>query len=90
MNTILHNQPTAEIWSGNTLSNPGFVNGDNASLNKPVILHKDLDRMNFSEDNLEWVEETDQRYIDYLEKKEADVHQRNVELNPGKTLPPGR
>lgn len=29
MNTILHNQPTAEIYSGNTLSSPGFTNGDN-------------------------------------------------------------
>ena len=29
MNTILHNQPTAEIWSGNTLSSPGFTNWDN-------------------------------------------------------------
>ena len=66
----------------------GFVNGDDAVLKDPVILHRDLDRINFSADNLEWVENADQRYIDYQAKKEADKHQRNVKLNPGKTLLP--
>jgi hypothetical protein len=67
----------------------GFVNGDDAVLKDPVILHRDLDRTNFSADNLEWVENTDQRYIDYQTKKKADKHQRDVKLNPGKTLLPG-
>ena len=71
------------------MKSAGFVNGDDAILKDPVILHKDFDRMNFSEDNLEWVERTDQRYIDYQAKKEADKHQRNIELNPGKQLHPG-
>lgn len=67
----------------------GYINGDDAILTNPVILHRDYDRMNFSEDNLEWVEKTDQRYIDYLTKKKAEKHQRNIDLNPGKPLHPG-
>jgi hypothetical protein len=68
------------------MKSAGFVNGDDALFKNPVILHRDFDRLNFSADNLEWVENTDQRYIDYQAKKDADRHQRNVELNPGKTL----
>ena len=77
------------VYVEDLMREAGFVNGDDAVLKDPVILHRDLDRMNFSADNLEWVENTDQRYIDYQVKKEADKHQRNVELNPGKTLLPG-
>lgn len=71
------------------MKNAGYVNGDDAILNHPVILHRDYDRMNFDESNLEWVEDTDPRYITYQTKKKADVHQRNIDLNPGKVLHPG-
>jgi len=65
----------------------GFVNGDDAAFTSPVILHSDMDFMNCSADNLEFVEETDQLYIDYQAKKKADKHQRDVGLNPGKRIP---
>ena len=67
----------------------GFVNGDDALFNDPVILHRDFDCMNFFANNLEFVERTDQRYIDYQAKKKADKHLRNIAINPGKTLLPG-
>jgi len=67
----------------------GFVGGDHSILERPVILHKDNDRQNFSSDNLEWTEETDPRYQAYTKQKTAEMHARNVELNPGKTLHPG-
>lgn len=44
--------------------------------------------MNFASDNLEWVEKDDQRYIDYLEKREKDRKARLKELNGDKQLPP--
>ena len=74
------------VYVEKIMKSAGFVNGDDALFKNPVILHRDFDRLNFSADNLEWVENTDQRYIDYQAKKDADRHQRNVELNPGKTL----
>lgn len=67
----------------------GYVNGDDAVLNHPVILHRDHDRMNFASDNLEWVESDDPRYIAYLAKSRVAVHNRDVELNPGRSLPLG-
>ena len=65
----------------------GYVQGDDAVLMNPVILHKDLDWMNFDTSNLEWVESSDQRYHDYLTAIENTRHRRRIELNPGKVLP---
>lgn len=67
----------------------GYIQGDDADLNRPVILHRDYNLKNFNSDNLEWCEVDDPRYKAYLEQKEKDKHQRRVELNPGKTLHPG-
>ena len=67
----------------------GYVAGEKYSLKSPVILHKDNNPTNFHKDNLEWVEATDTRYIEYQEKVKEWRHQRTVELNPGKPLPPG-
>ena len=67
----------------------GFVGGDIMVLNDPVILHKDNNRLNNAASNLEWVERTDQRYVDYLEQEEIDKHNRRLELNPGEQLHPG-
>lgn len=60
------------------MKSAGFVNGDDAVLKDPVILHKDFDRMNFSEDNLEFVEKTDQRYSDYQKKKRKQTNIRGI------------
>lgn len=65
----------------------GYVQGDDAGLKNPVILHRDLDYKNFASDNLEWVEATDQRYIDYCKKREDDRRARTKELNKGKHVP---
>lgn len=67
----------------------GYVQGDDAILNRPVVLHKDYDSYNFSSTNLEWVEETDQRYQEYKEKTSEVRHQKRIKLNPGRTLPLG-
>ena len=67
----------------------GYVCGEKYALENPVILHKDNNPMNFSSDNLEYVEDTDTRYIEYKKKKDEWTHQRNIDLNPGKQLPPG-
>lgn len=65
----------------------GYVQGDNAALEKPVILHRDMDYRNFASDNLEWVEETDPRYLEYCKKREAERQGRTAELNEGRNVP---
>lgn len=45
----------------------GKIEGDPESLENPAILHKNMDNLDFSFDNLVWVEDTDPRYIEYRE-----------------------
>lgn len=68
----------------------GFVQGDKSSIQNPVIMHRDGDYRNFSSDNLEWIESSDQRYQDYAKKKYDDMVAYYEELNKGITHPPHR
>ena len=65
----------------------GFVQGNNDDLKQPVILHRDGDYKNFNAENLEWVEKTDPRFINYLKKKEQVQQARLDELIEQKLLP---
>jgi len=65
----------------------GFVQGNRGSLQSPVILHKDMNYLNCSGDNLEWVESGDQRYRDYLKQKELDKKTLYEDINKGNTHP---
>lgn len=67
----------------------GYVHGDKRVLKYPVILHRDNNPNNCKSDNLEWVERNDPRYQKYEDARRKHRHQRNLELNPGKPLPPG-
>lgn len=65
----------------------GYVQGDDAGLKTPVVLHKDLDWKNLNSDNLEWVEADDQRYIDYQAKILEARKAISEEVNKGKKVP---
>ena len=65
----------------------GYVQGDDMIFDSPQILHIDNDMMNCSADNLMWVDASDSRYKAYESKRKADMHQRTVELNPGRHIP---
>ena len=69
------------------MSAASYVQGDDAGLKNPVILHRDYDYKNFASNNLEWVEETDPRYLDYSKKREDDRRARARELDQGKIIP---
>lgn len=77
-----------KLWMDDLMAESGYVNGEKYGLSSPVILHKDYNPTNFDSSNLEYVEATDPRYIEYKKKKDEWTHQRNIELNPGKRLPP--
>ena len=65
----------------------GFVNGDDAVLHDPVILHRDLDWANIDSDNLEWVDRTDPRYSAYQEKIREARQAISDSFNSGKPVP---
>ena len=66
----------------------GFVQGDDAGLQNPVILHRDMNYMNFASDNLEWIEKDDPRYLAYQTKITQDRQARDKEMNGDKPRPP--
>lgn len=59
-----------------------FVDGDKSKLGNPKVLHKDGDYLNYSEENLEWVEEDSPEYQEYLLQKKRDLERRTIEMNP--------
>ncbi len=51
-------------------------------ITSPALLHKDMDYTNCALDNLEWVESDSDEFINYVEKRKADMRERTIELNP--------
>lgn len=78
-----------KLWMDDLMAIAGYVAGEKYDFTNPVILHKDNNPMNFNSCNLEWVEAIDPGYLEYQKRFGEWKHQRNVELNPGKPLPPG-
>lgn len=64
----------------------GFIQGDRSRLQNPVVLHKNNDYMDFNSDNLEWVEATDPRYVEFKrvshEMKMKKDHDSNYRVSP--------
>lgn len=56
----------------------GFVDGSKVLLKKPVILHKNHDRLDDSRNNLQWVESDCQEYQDYLTDKMKSIRDNIV------------
>ena len=77
----------SRVFIDDLMSEAGYVQGDDADLQHPVILHKDNDYMNCSSENLEFVEMTDERYKAFLEQRKKDTHEKIIEKNPGKNVP---
>ncbi len=75
------------VYIDDIMKYAGYVQGDDAGLKQPVILHRDEDWMNFSSDNLEFVEESDPRYVSYMDKRKKEMHNECIRQNPGKNVP---
>ncbi len=67
----------------------GYVQGDDADLQNPVILHRDMNYRNFASDNLEWVEKNDPRYLAYQKQISQDLKARDMEMNGNHPRPEG-
>ncbi|ADY37629.1 hypothetical protein Bacsa_3101 [Phocaeicola salanitronis DSM 18170] len=75
------------ISMDNLMDMAEFVNGDKSGMRNPGVLHKDGDYLNFSDDNLEWVEKDSPEYQEYMRKKKEDLERRTIELNPNHPNP---
>ena len=71
----------------NIMEAAGYVQGDDSILQSPAILHRDGDYKNFKSENLEWVEETDSRYIRYLQRKKQEQLAKMKEIFGEKPVP---
>ena len=63
------------------MAEAGYVQGDDADLKHPGILHIDNDYMNCSSENLEWTEMTDERYKAFLEQCSKDKEKKFMKKN---------
>ena len=75
------------VFIDDLMCEAGYVQGDDADLKHPMVLHQDNDYMNCSSDNLEWTEYADERYKVFIEQCIKDKHEKTVEKNPGKDVP---
>lgn len=66
----------------------GTIPGDKSACMNPVVLHLDNDHMNFSPDNLLWVDETDERYVTYRQEAKYSCILKDLEANGSKQAPP--
>ena len=58
-----------------------FVDGDKSKMQRPRVLHKNMNYLDFHADNLEWVEESSPEYQEYMKKKKEDMDKLEKELN---------
>ena len=63
------------------MAEAGYVQGDDADLKHPMVLHKNNDYMNCSSENLEWTEVTDERYKAFLEQRFKDKEKKLIKKN---------
>lgn len=59
----------------------GYVAGERSDFTNPRILHKDNDWLNFKSDNLEWCDQSDPRYNDYIRKQTEAMNAWNKANN---------
>lgn len=63
------------------MAEAGYVAGVRSDFTNPRILHKDNDWLNFNSDNLEWCDQADPRYKDYIRKQTEDMNAWNKANN---------
>lgn len=59
----------------------GYVSGERSDFANPKILHKDNDWLNFHSDNLEWCDQADPLYSNYIRRQTEDMNAWNKANN---------
>lgn len=58
-----------------------FVDGDKSTMQRPRVLHKNMNYLDYHADNLKWVEESSPEYQEYMKRKKEDINKLTTELN---------
>lgn len=58
-----------------------FVDGDKSTMQRPRVLHKNMDYKDFHALNLKWVEESSPEYQEYMKRKKEDIDKLTTKLN---------
>ena len=58
-----------------------FVDGDKSTMQRPRVLHKNMNYLDYHADNLKWVEESSPEYQEYMKRKKEDIDKLTKELN---------
>ena len=58
-----------------------FVDGDKSTMQRPRVLHKNMNYLDYHADNLKWVEESSPEYQEYMKNKREDMDKLTKELN---------
>ena len=57
------------------------VDGDKSTMQRPRVLHKNMNYLDYHADNLKWVEESSPEYQEYMKRKKEDMDKLEKELN---------
>ena len=52
-----------------------------STMQRPRVLHKNMNYLDYHADNLEWVEESSPEYQEYIKRKKEDIDKLTKELN---------
>lgn len=58
-----------------------FVDGDKSTMQRPRVLHKNMNYLDCHADNLKWVEESSPEYQEYIKRKKEDIDKLTTRLN---------
>lgn len=58
-----------------------FVDGDKSTMQRPRVLHKNMNYLDCHADNLKWVEESSPEYQEYIKRKKEDIDKLTTKLN---------
>ena len=75
------------VFMDDIMTKAGYVNGDDADMICPSVLHRDCDSSNCSSSNLEFYPRYDSKYDEHIKKEIEFQHKKTEELNPGRRMP---
>ena len=75
------------VFMDDIMTKAGYVNGDDADMICPSVLHRDCDSSNCSSSNLDFYPRYYSKYDEHIKKEIELRHKKTEELNPGRRMP---